>query len=304
MKGAPSSQPSSISNTTGAWLMVQSALAFSVMTLLVKLVGQRLPSQEIVVARAFVSLILSYGLLRRAGVSPWGNDRPWLWFRGLLGFFGLSCVYAAVTHLPLAESTVLQYIHPAITAILAGLFLGEALSGRLFAATATSLLGVALVARPAFLFGQTTDALDPFWVAVAIGGAFFSASAYVVVRRLSRTEHPLVIVFYFPLVTLPLAIPTMLPDFIWPEGVEWLLLLGIGIATQIGQVSLTRGLTQLPAAQGTALSYLQVVFAAAWGYAVFGETLDGWTLLGGSLVVLSAFGVAQNAAKPKPKPQS
>ena len=282
--------------SSGAGFMIQSALAFSIMTLLVKLVGQRLPSQEIVVARAFVSLILSFFMLRREGVSPWGHDRRWLWFRGVLGFLGLSCVYAAVTHLPLAEATVLQYLHPAITALLAGLFLGEALTGRLFAATATSLLGVVLVARPEFLFGSGAGALDPLWVGVALGGAFFSASAYVVVRRLSRTEHPLVIVFYFPLVTLPLAIPTMLPQFVMPQGAEWLILLGVGVATQIGQVSLTRGLSQLPAATGTALSYLQVVFAAAWGYLFFSERLDGWTLLGGSLVVLSAFGVAQSKA--------
>lgn len=276
--------------------MIQSALAFSIMTLLVKLVGQRLPSQEIVVARALVSLILSYAMLRREGISPWGQDRPWLWFRGLLGFLGLSCVYGAVTHLPLAESTVLQYLHPAITALLAGLFLGEALTGRLFAATAMSLLGVVLVARPEFLFGAGAGALDPFWVGIALCGAFFSASAYVVVRRLSQTEHPLVIVFYFPLVTLPLAIPTMWPQFMMPEGIEWLILLGIGIATQVGQVSLTRGLALLPAATGTALSYLQVVFAAAWGYVFFSERLDAWTLVGGTLVVLSAFGVAQSKA--------
>ena len=281
--------------------MVQSAFAFSIMTLLVKLVGQRLPSQEIVAARALVSLVLSYGLLRRAGVSPWGYERRWLWLRGVLGFLGLSCVFGAVTHLPLAESTVLQYLHPAITALLAGLFLGEALSGRLFLATATSLLGVALVARPEFLFGANAGSLDPFWVGIALCGAFFSASAYVVVRRLSRTEHPLVIVFYFPLVTLPLSIPTMLPQFIMPEGREWLFLLGIGLATQIGQVSLTRGLSQLPAATGTALSYLQVVFAAVWGYWIFGEGIDGWTILGGSLVVVSAFGVAQNQSGAKNK---
>ena len=50
--------------------------------------------QEIVVARAIVSLVLSGALLRRAGVSPWGRDRRWLWIRGLLGFGGLSCQIA------------------------------------------------------------------------------------------------------------------------------------------------------------------------------------------------------------------
>jgi len=277
----------------GALLMMLSALAFSLMTVLVKLAGERLPSQEIVAARALVSLVLSWSLLRAAGVSPWGVNRKWLWFRGVLGFAGLSCVYAAVVHLPLAEATVLQYLHPAITAALAGVFLREAVSPRLFLATVVSLLGVVLVARPASLFGATADSLDPLWVAVAIGGATFSAAAYVVVRRLSAQENPLVIVFYFPLVTLPAAALTIGSDFVWPEGIEWLWLLGIGIATQVGQVSLTRGLTVLPAAQGTALSYLQVVFAAIWGVWFFGEALDAWTIAGGALVLVSSIQVAR-----------
>lgn len=280
----------------GASLMMLSALAFSVMTVLVKLAGERLPSQEIVVARAIVSLVLSWSFLRRANVSPWGDDKLWLWIRGGLGFAGLSCVYGAVTHLPLAEATVLQYLHPPITALLAGVFLGEAITRRIWLSTALSLLGVVLVARPALLFGDSGQSLDPFWVAIAVAGAAFSAAAYVVVRRLSQHEDPLVIVFYFPLVTVPAAIPTMLPSFIWPEGFEWILLLGIGLATQLGQVSLTRGLAVLPAAQGTALSYLQVVFAAIWGVVIFGEQPDVWTLVGGSLVLLSAIGLARSRA--------
>ncbi|MBJ19958.1 MAG: DMT family transporter [bacterium] len=276
--------------------MMLSALAFSAMTVLVKLVGERLPSQEIVAARAIVSLALSWSLLRRAGVSPWGEDRLWLWIRGGLGFAGLSCVYAAVTHLPLAEATVLQYLYPPITAIFAGVFLGETITRRILLATAISLVGVILVARPALFFGEDVSSLDPFWVIVAVAGATFSAAAYVVVRRLSRREDPLVIVFYFPLVTLPAAIPTMLPNFLWPVGSEWFLLLGIGLATQVGQVSLTRGLAQLPAAHGTALSYLQVVFAVAWGALFFGEQPDRWTLIGGLMVISSAIGLARQRA--------
>jgi drug/metabolite transporter (DMT)-like permease len=280
----------------GAYLMMLSAFAFSIMTVLVKLVGERLPSQEIVVARAIVSLVLSWSLLRRAGVSPWGEDKLWLWIRGGLGFAGLSCVYAAVTHLPLAEATVLQYLHPAITALLAGLFLREVITPRILIATAISLVGVVLVARPTLLFGEAAVPLEPIWVMAAIGGATFSAAAYVVVRRLSQHEDPLVIVFYFPLVTVPLAIPTMLPNFVWPEGIDWLLLLGVGLTTQVGQVSLTRGLAILPASQGTALSYLQVVFAAIWSVMIFGEDLGGWTLVGGALVISSAFWLARGRA--------
>ncbi len=283
----------------GALLMMLSALAFSVMTVLVKLVGERIPSQEIVVARAIVSLVLSWSLLRRAGLSPWGEDRLWLWIRGGLGFAGLSCVYGAVTHLPLAEATVLQYLHPPLTAIFAGLFLREAITRRVLVATSISMIGVVLVTRPTLLFGDGASDLDPFWVGVAVAGAAFSAAAYVVVRRLSRSEDALVIVFYFPLVTVPAGIPTMLPNFIWPEGSEWVFLLGIGLATQVGQVSLTRGLAVLPAAHGTALSYLQVVFAVVWGVLIFGEQPDIWTVVGGALVISSALGLARRRATGK-----
>jgi drug/metabolite transporter (DMT)-like permease len=277
--------------------MILSAFAFSLMTVFVKLAGERLPSQEIVVARALISLVLSWSMLRHAGVSPWGHDRLWLWIRGLLGCAGLSCVYGAVTHLPLAEATVLQYLHPPITALFAGLFLGEMLSRRLVGAMAVSLVGVVLVARPAVLFSEAAVPLDPVWVGVALLGATFSAAAYVVVRRLSRSEHPLVIVFYFPLVTVPVAIPTMWPDFVWPQGIEWIWLAGVGIATQVGQVSLTRGLALLPAAHGTALSYLQVVFAAFWGLLVFAERPDAWAVMGGGLVVAGAFFLARGTSR-------
>ena len=172
---------------------------------------------------------------------------------------------------------------------------GEAISRRIIAATAASLAGVLLVARPTLLFDGVAPPLDPFWVGVAMCGAACSAAAYVVVRKLSQSgEDPLVIVFYFPLITIPLALPTMLPNFVWPEGTEWLLLLGIGVATQVGQVSLTRGLAVLPAAQGTAFSYLQVAFAIIWGAVVFGEIPDALALAGGALVVGSAFWLARS----------
>ncbi len=67
----------------GALLMMFSALAFSGMTVFVKLAGQRIPSQELVVARAAISLGLTGWMLSHAGVSPWGQQKGWLWLRGL-----------------------------------------------------------------------------------------------------------------------------------------------------------------------------------------------------------------------------
>src|SRR4051812_5133500 len=76
----------------GARYMLLAAFAFSLMTLFVKLAGQRLPAQEIVAVRAALTLLFSYVALRKAGLPPLGSGRPLLWVRGLCGFSALSCV--------------------------------------------------------------------------------------------------------------------------------------------------------------------------------------------------------------------
>lgn len=273
----------------GVRAMVWSALAFSGMTLLVKVAGRELPSQEIVLARAVISLVLSWAIVRRAGVSLWGERRPLLLLRGLVGFVGLSCFYFAVTRLGLAEATLLHYTNPVFTALFAALFLRESASLRIVGSIAVSLAGVALMARPEFLFGGELGGLDPLGVRVGLFGAVCSAAAYTIVRALAKTEHPHVIVFYFPLVAVPLSIPTSLPDAVWPSPLTWLVLLGVGITTQLGQVFLTKGLQHERAAKATVVGYLQIVFAALWGALFFGDLPDAWTVAGAALIVGGAY---------------
>lgn len=267
--------------------MAFGAFWFSLMSLLVKLAGQRLPSIEIVLVRALITLALSFALLRRARLGLRGRHPRMLVLRGLLGALALAFFYFSLVHLPLAEATVIQYTNPIFTAVLAGIFLRERLGWRHAACVAASLTGVLLIARPIGLVGGGEAALNGTWVAIALAGAFCSASAYVTVRKMGTAEHPLVIVFYFPLVTVPLTLPFVAPVWIWPTGWEWLSLLGVGVTTQIGQVYMTRGLQLGPAGRATAVGYLQIIFAAIWGAAFFAEWPDGWSIVG-ALIILVA----------------
>jgi drug/metabolite transporter (DMT)-like permease len=269
--------------SAGVAYMAASALFFSLMSVLVKVAGARLPPQEIVLARVVVTLVLSYALVRRAGLSPWGTRRRALVLRGLLGFSALSCYYWTLTALPLAEATTIHHVAPLFTAVGAWILLGERAGIAAVVAIGLGLVGVTLVAQPTALVGGA--GLDPLAVGVALTGAFCSGMAYVTVRQLSRHEDPLVIVFYFPLVALPLAIPWTVPVAVWPTPLEWLVLLGVGVCTQVAQVCLTRGLSLERAGRASAVGYLQVVFAVGWGALVFAEP-PGWaTLTGASLIV-------------------
>jgi drug/metabolite transporter (DMT)-like permease len=283
--------------------MAYGAFWFSLMSLLVKTAGQHLPSQQVVLVRGVITLVLSYALVRRARVSPWGRNRRLLVVRGVFGFGGLSLLYFSLAHLPLADATVIQYTNPVFTAVLAAILLRERIGPTEAVALLVSLAGVVLIARPSFLFAAEVHRLDPRVVALALTGAFCSACAYVSIRRLTD-EHPLVIVFYLPLVTVIGTIPLVGPVAVWPTPLLWVVLAGVGITTQIAQVYLTRGLQLEPAGRATAVGYLQIVLAGLWGALFFGEIPDGWSLTGATMIVGSTLVLAvwRRAGPPRAEP--
>lgn len=272
----------------GARYMLISAFAFALMTLFVKLAANRgIPLLEIVAARCLVSLVISYLDIRRKGLPVWGNHRPLLLARGLVGAFALICVYYAVTALPLAEATLLQYTHPVFTALLALLLLQERIHLSTIACIVLSLTGLVIMVEPGLL-GAGPRTLPVFPVAVALLGALGSSVAYVIVRRLSRTEDASVIIFYFPLVALPLSIVALGDDFIVPDTTALLILLAVGLCTQAGQMGLTHAMRHESAGKAAAYSYVQVIFAVILGWVVFSEVPSPWTGIGGILIVSGA----------------
>ncbi|EHI9299836.1 DMT family transporter [Vibrio vulnificus] len=272
----------------GVRYMILSALGFALMSASVKYVSVHgIPLFEIVAARALVSLIISYLDVKRKGISVWGNNKRWLFARGAVGTMALMCVYYAVTALPLAEATILQYVHPVFTALLAVLFLKERVQSATLACIVLCLLGVFTMVYPSFDASGVGE-LPMLSVGIALLGAFGSSIAYVIVRKLSRTEDSSVIIFYFPLVALPVSAMLIGDDFVVPDVALILALILVGIFTQIGQFGLTKAMQTQTAGNASAYSYVQIVFSALLGVVLFNEVPSIWTLLGGSLIVIGA----------------
>jgi drug/metabolite transporter (DMT)-like permease len=272
--------------------MIIAAFFFSVMGVLVKAAGQRLASTEIVFFRSLVAFILSYWAIKKLGLHPWGYDKKFLILRGLIGFGALSCFFYALTKLTLADAMVIQFTNPIFATLLAAVWLREKVGPRELFAAGLSLLGVVMVARPPMLFGNVQNPPDPLALTVAIMGSLGAACVYVIIRKLRKTDHHLVIVFYFPLIGLPLSVPTMMPSFRWPTWIELVMLIGMGICVQIAQIHMTRGLHRETAGRATAVSYLQVAFAFVWGILFFQEKPPLLSILGASLILLGVVIVA------------
>ena len=268
--------------------MMISALSFALMAALVKEAGHLgIPLLQIIFVRAVISVVLSLADIRRARVHPLGHRRVLLLGRGVSGFLALTGVFYALIHLSMAQATVLQYLHPVFTAVLAFLFLAERPTAATLACIVLSLLGLVCIVSP--YWWEPDNAGVSFWPVVGgLAGAFGSGVAYTLVRKLVATEHPSVIVLYFPLVCLPGTLLLGGGDFVWPTVTGWWVLLGVGCFTQFGQLALTKAMQLDAASRVTSLSYVQIIFAAVLGWLFFGEIPTQATFLGGGLILLGA----------------
>ncbi|MGB0732329.1 MAG: DMT family transporter [Pontibacterium sp.] len=272
--------------------MLLSALGFALMAVCVKAVAlEGIPVFEIVAARAIVSLFLSYFDIKRKGLSVWGNNKPMLVARGVVGAIALVCVYYSVTTLPLAEATMLQYTYPAFTALIALWFLKERVQLATMVCIAMSLVGLVVMVQPDWSGGFSNGLLlsfPPLSLAAALAGALGSAIAYVLVRKLSQTDDSSVIIFYFPLIAFPISVMLLGDNFVMPNAYSLLLLLLVGVFTQVGQVGLTKAMAAEKAGKASAYAYVQVIFSALLGWMFFAEVPTLYTVIGGGLIIAGA----------------
>ena len=273
-------------NLKGIKFLIGSGLAFSLMSVCVKAIGDRIPISELVFARATISILITRFFLYKNKINPWGYQKRLLIIRGLLGTVALFCIFKALTVLPIATATVIQYIYPTITVICAHIILKEFVLRRIVYSIIIGWIGILLVSQPELTIRSNVHHTI-LAICIAILGALLTSLAYICVRKLSIKEHPLVIIFYFPLISIPVSIPFIVNDFVLPIGVDWLWIVGIGIFTQIGQLCITEGLRLLPAGQATSLNYSQVIFASIWGVLIFKETITSSIYLGGFCVLIS-----------------
>ncbi len=141
------------------------------------------------------------------------------------------------------------------------------------------------------LYGHSASSSLPLVsVCIALFGSFNSGIAYVIVRKLSRSEDSSVIVFYFPMVALPVSVLLLFirDSFVMPDLHLTFFLVLIGIFTQIGQVGLTKAMQTQSASRASAYSYVQIIFSGLIGIVAFDEIPSQWTYLGAIMIMAGA----------------
>ncbi|MCC9136374.1 DMT family transporter [Pontibacter silvestris] len=262
----------------GVRYMLLSTLFFSLMNVCVKSLAH-IPAVEVIFFRSVISLVMSFVVLRRAHVSVWGNNHKWLIARGVTGAAALILFFNTLQNIPLATAATVQYMSPIFTAVLGIFLVKERVKPWQWAFFLVSFAGVLVIE------GVETE-VDTFYLWLGVLSSVFTGLAYTIVRKLSTSEHPLVIIFYFPLVTLPIVGFYLLFNWVQPQSWDWALLLLVGVLTQLGQYYMTMSYQAEEISKVANLNYIGIIYALVLGYILFDEEFSFLTYAGMALVLV------------------
>jgi len=263
--------------------MLLSTFFFSLMNVSVKLLPN-IPSVEIVLFRSIISLVICLGFLIPSRTKILGNNKKLLLLRGFSGAMALILYFRLLQEIPLATTTTILFLSPIFASILGISFVNEKVAKMQWLFFLISFTGI--------IFIKGFDArIDLIYLVLGVSSSFFSGIAFNCIRKMNTSEHPLVIILYFPLVTLPIA--GVWSYYIWvkPQGMEWVLLLLVGIFTQLGQYYLTRSLQTDKISKVTGVRYVEIIFSLLIGFLFFNEHFNLMVYIG---MIMTLLGVVLN----------
>jgi drug/metabolite transporter (DMT)-like permease len=285
------------SRARGIALVSAGSLTLVVMATLVKFLGTRLPSMEILFFRSLVGFFFVLPLFIRNPMEPLRTKRPGMHLvRGATGAIGNACFFWTITHMLLADAMALQFSRPLFMIPLALVFLGEIAGWRRTMVSLVGFLGILLYARP-FTVG--------FEPAACIGAAGALAGGLVVIciKRLATTEPTRVIMFYYAFWNAVFALFPAVLLWITPTWPELALLTIVGFLGISGQGLITHGLALGEATVLVPLDYSRIVYSAVLGFLLFGELPGLWSFAGMTLIVASSLYLVLNEKKRAPAAQ-
>ena len=254
--------------------MIISSFAFSLMHLCIKSLPN-IPVFELVFFRSFISLLISFTSLKSKNIPIFGVNKKTLLIRGFIGSIALTLFFLTLQNIPLASAVTIQYLSPIFTALFAIWILKERMKKLQWLFFAIAFLGVFILKG-----FDTSGQLSYFYIGIGLISACLSGIAYNCIRLLRKTEHPLVVVFYFPLVATPIMGIFSFFNWVQPQGVDWIYLLLLGVLTQIAQIYMTKGIQSDSVGNIMIFKYIGVLFALIYGYLFFGETYSFLSILG------------------------
>ncbi|MCK5226757.1 MAG: DMT family transporter [Desulfobulbaceae bacterium] len=261
----------------GVVLMLLASACFATMAAMIKAIGPSIPMSQLIFLRCLLSLPILFIVLVVGARPLLVRAKGVLVVRSILGMAAMWGYYYSLTHMPLAECVFIGKTQPLLLALLAPFVLGEKTPRIAWLAIMCGLAGVAIIMKPAMAWPAAA------WF--ALGAAAAAAGAQLLVRRLNRTDHPLVIVFNFLLVTCLVSSVRAVPGFVPLATGQWLLIACVAVFATLGQTLMTYAYRLDKAPVIAAASYSSVILSVVYGYFFWGEVPHPLAWIGGALII-------------------
>jgi len=273
-----------------ALLMLGSTMAFGLMAVAIRYATRYVPTQEVAFFRNAFGLLALLPMLLRPGHAPLKTQQlPRYFVRSAIGLGSMLCAFWALGHLPLAQAVSLSYSTPLFVTIAAVLWLGETVRVRRWAAVVVGFIGVLVIVRPGTA-GFTAGSL------VAVGAAVLSSLVAIQIKQLTRIDSADTVVLYTYVFWVPLSLVPAVFVWVWPTGTAWLWLLATGVLGTIGQLLWTRALRLGEVSALTPISFLQLPLVTLFGWLLFNESVDRWTIIGAGIILAANAYIAHREA--------
>ena len=259
--------------------MVLSTLTFSMLSAGIKYLRD-FPTFQLIFFRGIGSLFLATYFLKRAQISLRGNSPKWLLIRAFCGLISMGLFFASLNYLPLGAAVPLRYVAPIFATFFAVYLLKETVYRLQIIFIGIAFVGILI------LKGFDSQ-LSGIGFGIILSSAFFSGLVYIIIRKIGKSEHPLVIVNYFMAVSTLVGLIFALPQWVWPQDwTTWVLLGSLGVFGFVGQLYMTRAFQIAATNKIAPLKYLEGIFALLLGWFWFEETYSIYTLSGVGLILI------------------
>ncbi|GHD55725.1 membrane protein [Thalassobaculum fulvum] len=268
----------------GALMMALAAASFSIMHAVIRnlsVTGEMHPFEVALFRVVFGFLALAPVFLRQ-GIAPLKTRNIKLFaLRGVLNSAAMLMFFYSLSITPLATVAALGFTAPLFATLLAMLVLGEVVRLRRWTAILVGFAGTLIILRP----GVIEVGLGPLLV---IGSSVVWSVALMVIKVLTRTESSVTITAYASIFLTPVCLAAALPYWTWPglEQLGWLAV--IGVLGTVAQTAMNQSFKYADASAVLPMDFSKLIWAAAIGFALFGEIPDLWTWVGGALIFASA----------------
>lgn len=258
--------------------MLISAVAFTAMNIIVKYLDH-FSGAQLVLFRATGSLFFTFPYLIYHKIPIGGNQKKLLLLRGIAGVTSMGLFFMAIGYLPVGSAVSLRYISPIFATVFAVFLLREKVKPIQWLFFGIAFAGVLMVK------GYTPN-VNGYGLFLVLLSAVFSGVVYVIINKIGHRDHPVVVVNYFMCVSVILG--GILSVFNWktPIGIEWPLLLSLGVFGYYGQLFMTKAFQSQATNKVVSLKYLEVLTTLVAGVVLFGDRYPFLSLIGTLLIVI------------------